>query len=120
VQHWVVANQAAMRTLPTAFVSVCLSIRDQRAATRRELDQVIERFCTQTGWRPTVAKAVAGALLYTHYNWLVRLMMKQIVRRAGGDTDTSRDYEYTDWADLRSFVLDFAARVGTSSERHVA
>ena len=27
--------------------------------------------------------------------------MKRIVRRAGGDTDTSRDYGYHDWADLR-------------------
>ena len=33
--------------------------------------------------------------------------MKWIVRRAGGDTDTSRDYEYTNWADLRGFADRF-------------
>ena len=27
-------------------------------------------------------------------------MMKRIVAKAGGDTDTSKDYVYTDWADL--------------------
>jgi len=36
--------------------------------------------------------------------------MKQIARKAGGDTDTSRDYEYTDWAALRGFAEDFGRR----------
>jgi len=27
------------------------------------------------------------------------------------DTDTSREYEYTDWADLDSFVEEFAAEI---------
>jgi menaquinone-dependent protoporphyrinogen IX oxidase len=31
--------------------------------------------------------------------------MGRIVARAGGDTDTSRDYEYTDWAALRAFTV---------------
>jgi len=33
--------------------------------------------------------------------------MKHIVAKAGGDTDTRRDYEYTDWDDLRRFAADF-------------
>jgi menaquinone-dependent protoporphyrinogen oxidase len=37
--------------------------------------------------------------------------MKRITRKAGGDTDTSRDYEYTDWSDLRTFAEDFGRRV---------
>jgi menaquinone-dependent protoporphyrinogen IX oxidase len=32
--------------------------------------------------------------------------MKTISRRAGGPTDTSRDYEFTDWVALDQFVLD--------------
>ena len=51
---------------------------------------------------------VAGALPYTKYGWLKRMMMKRIVAKAGGDTDTTRDYEYTDWIDLRNFARDFA------------
>ena len=50
---------------------------------------------------------VAGALRYTHYNWLKRWMMKRIVTKAGGNTDTSRDYEYTDWAAVRAFADEF-------------
>jgi hypothetical protein len=39
--------------------------------------------------------------------------MKEIARRAGGPTDTSRDYEFTDWAALDRFVAD-AARAARS------
>ena len=55
-------------------------------------------------------KIVAGALLYTHYNFFVRWLMKRIVANAGGDTDTSKDYEYTDWSDVRAFAADFGRR----------
>ena len=42
-----------------------------------------------TGWRPGTVKLVAGALPYTQYAWFKRLIMKRIVGKAGGDTDTT-------------------------------
>jgi len=33
--------------------------------------------------------------------------MKRIARKSGGDTDTSRDYEYTDWAAVDDFAQRF-------------
>ena len=38
-------------------------------------------------------------------------MMRRIVAKAGGDTDTSRDYEYTDWEALRTFCEQFAKSI---------
>ena len=76
----------------------------------------MQRFLARCGWRPAITKMIAGALPYTRYNWLKRQMMKRIVAKAGGDTDTTRDYEYTDWIDLRNFAQDFA---GLASERPV-
>ena len=60
-----------------------------------------------TGWRPILTKTVAGAVLYTRYNWFKRRLMKRIVAKAGGGVDTSRDYEYTDWNELRTFAEQF-------------
>jgi menaquinone-dependent protoporphyrinogen oxidase len=37
--------------------------------------------------------------------------MKRIVAKAGGDVDTSKNYEYTDWADLQAFVDEFVRLV---------
>ena len=51
---------------------------------------------------------VAGALAYSQYNFLVKLVMKGIARRAGAPTDTSRDYEFTDWPAVDAFVLAHA------------
>jgi menaquinone-dependent protoporphyrinogen oxidase len=79
-------------------------VLQHEATVSRELDAIKNRFLEETGWRPVETKMVAGALPYSRYNWLKRWMMKRIVRKAGGDTDTARDYEYTDWDDVRAFA----------------
>ena len=111
VERWVKRHAAALARKPTAFVSVCLGVLQPDAQVQRDLQEILDRFVTTTGWRPGVAKFVAGALPYTRYNWLQRLIMKRIVSKAGGDTDTHRDYEYTDWNDLRRFAADFGMTV---------
>jgi len=90
-------------------VSVCLGVLQQDVRVIRELDEIVERFGIDTGWSPERVKIVAGALPYTRYGWLKRHMMRRIVGQAGGDTDTSRDYEYTDWHDLGVFAETFYA-----------
>lgn len=107
VGRWVAAHAQALNERPTAFLPVCLGVLEHNPRTDRELSAIIERFLTRTGWRPAVRKLVAGALLYTKYNWLKRWMMRRIVAKAGGETDTSRDFEYTDWGDLTQFARAF-------------
>ena len=117
VMKWVRAHAAKLNALPTAFLSVCLGILEPGIKPRQELLRIMRRFLDRVGWRPTITKMVAGALRWTRYGWLKRVMMKRIVAKAGGDVDTSRDYEYTDWNDLRNFARDFA---GLAAERPVA
>lgn len=111
VRRWVRANADALRGRPSAFVSVCLAVLEKRPETQRELTAILERFFESSGWRPEIVKVVAGALLYTRYGWLKRWLLLRIVRRQGGDTDVTRDYEYTDWDDLRAFARSFHERV---------
>jgi menaquinone-dependent protoporphyrinogen oxidase len=108
VGQWVRTFAPMLNQLPTAFLSVCLAVVEQRTESRQEILRIMRRFLDRCGWQPTITKMVAGALPYTRYGWLKRLMMKRIVAEAGGDTDTTRDYEYTDWNDLRNFSRDFA------------
>jgi menaquinone-dependent protoporphyrinogen oxidase len=96
-------------------VSVCLGVLQQDKKVQWEVGATIDRFVKDTGWTPTVTKSVAGALMYTRYNWIKRFVMKRIAQKAGGDTDTSRDYEYTDWNDLRAFAGQFGRRVSGDS-----
>ena len=108
VANWVRTHAKTLNVMPTAFLSVCLAVLQRETKARQEILRIMRRFLDRVGWRPTITKMVAGALPYTRYHWLKRMMMKRIVAKAGGDTDTTRDYEYTDWNDLRTFSRDFA------------
>jgi len=115
IANWVRAHAPQLDRIPGAFVSVCLSILSKKEEGRREAVAMPRRFLDSVDWHPAVTKIVAGALLYTHYNFFIRWTMKRIVAAAGGDTDTSRDYEYTDWNDVRAFAREFGARVARAA-----
>ncbi|HKV98420.1 MAG TPA: flavodoxin domain-containing protein [Vicinamibacterales bacterium] len=108
VRRWVRAHREALAGRPTAFVSVCLGVLEHNPATDRELDRILTKFFDETGWRPTVTKIVAGALPFTKYGWLKRRVMRRIAeKQLGSGIDTRRDYEYTDWNDVRAFARAF-------------
>ena len=108
VRRWIRANALDLERLPTAFVSVCLGVLEGKPAVDRKLSDIARRFVTSLGWTPGEVKTVAGALRYTRYSWLKKLVMRRIAARAGGGTDTTRDYEYTNWDEVRSFARQFA------------
>lgn len=97
----------ALQRLPTALFSVSLSAARHDPAHRAAARKCVNDFLDETGWRPDRTFLVAGALPYSRYGFLKRQVMRWISRREGGDTDTSRDYEYTDWEALRSDVEDY-------------
>jgi menaquinone-dependent protoporphyrinogen oxidase len=107
VERWVEGHASSLAARPSAFLSVCLAVLDPHPETQGEVAAIMERFLNRCGWRPTLTKSVAGALLYTRYGWLKRWMLRRIARKSGGDTDTRRDFEYTDWDDLRAFARTF-------------
>jgi menaquinone-dependent protoporphyrinogen oxidase len=97
-----------LEAIPNAFVSVSLSAGRDRPSAKREVLKCFQHFAEQTGWRPNAEVAIAGALLYTKYTFRIRLVMKFISWMMQGDTDTSRDYEYTDWKQVDDFARRFA------------
>jgi len=99
-----------LNDMPNAFFSVSMSAYDKSPAGQQETQQYINRFTQQTGWTPQQTIAFAGAVLYTQYNFLIRMVMKFIAKRKQLSTDTSRDHEYTDWHDVKQFTEDFIAR----------
>lgn len=117
---FVTEYRSQLERMTTAFLSVTLSeagaeMPGKSAAEHAQfvgdVDKMLERFFRETKWHPTLAQPVAGALLYTHYNFMVRLIMKRIARKAGAATDTSRDYDYTDWFGLDRFADELAGAI---------
>ena len=111
IVDYVKANRNTLQRVPSAFFSVSLHAalpdEEHQAETRRYVSEFIE----ETGWTPDRTWAVAGALLYTQYDFFKRLVMKFIAKREGQDTDTSKDHEYTDWPALTRSVEGFLQEV---------
>jgi menaquinone-dependent protoporphyrinogen oxidase len=109
VIHFVSDHLAAIDRCPNAFLSVSLAAAGDDAEDVSGLEKCVAAFTQETGWKPRCLHHVAGAFRYTSYDFLKRWAMKYIAYRKGGPTDTSRDYELTDWDDLRQFVESFSA-----------
>lgn len=105
ITHFVKEHRRALASRPTAFISVSLSA--VLAADRDDAQSCVDEFLAETGWHPTHVEHVAGALLYTQYDYLKRQIMKFIVWQGGGPTDAGQDYEFTDWNALTKFTDGF-------------
>ena len=106
-----------LERVPTTLLSLSLSeagaerveaTPEARAKAERDVRMMIDQFIVGTSFHPTRVKPVAGALRYSKYNPIVRLVMKQIAKHSGGSTDTRHDHEYTDWAALEHLADELA------------
>ncbi len=111
VKDFVRANLDELQRLPSALFSVSLAAAH---GGEQEAEGYVEKFEEATGWRPAHVGLFGGALLYTHYGFVTKRVMKSIANRTGsGDTDTSRDYVYTEWDGVKHFTEDFLAGLGS-------
>ncbi len=111
VVHYIKRHSEALNKMPGAFFSVCLAIASDLEEEHKEAKKITTDFLEHIGWKPVMTTQVAGALKYTQYGFFTRLIMKSIAKREGRTTDTSKDYEYTDWNAVREFVKEFAVRI---------
>ena len=104
-------NRDALAARPSGFFQVSLSSAVEDPEGQAEAAKYVEDLIAETDFHPDRIGLFGGALRYSKYGFLKRLMLKRIAKDATGDTDTSRDYEYTDWDEVEAFADDFAAFV---------
>jgi menaquinone-dependent protoporphyrinogen oxidase len=123
VERFVRDNVALLNKMPSGFFSVSLVAASPDAEHRKEADKLIERFLADTGWRPGRTASFAGALRYSKYGFFKRFLMRLTAWREGGQTDTSRDHEYTDWNVVdtfaQSFLREFVEPTGIGAAREI-
>jgi menaquinone-dependent protoporphyrinogen oxidase len=94
---------------PRSFFLVLLSAATRDPGLRKAwLDDARRKMDEQLAVTFEDTEMVAGALRYSRYPLPLRWMMRRIARKAGGDTDTSRDYEYTDWRQVEGYARRLA------------
>jgi menaquinone-dependent protoporphyrinogen oxidase len=90
---------------------VCLAVVSNIPEEHQEAEKIASHLMEQTGWKPSRIVQIAGALKYTEYDFFKRFIMRMIAKREGRSTDTSQDYEYTDWNAVKQFVEEFIESV---------
>jgi menaquinone-dependent protoporphyrinogen oxidase len=98
--------------MPLAVFQVSLTSAGEDGAG--EAHVLLHQLLDATGADPDVVGLFAGALRYTAYGWVTRRLMRRIAAQRDGDTDVSRDHEYTDWTAVDHFADDVAAMAGAA------
>ena len=117
VREFVRRNRDLLQRLPSAFFSVSLTAVEVDEEARQETRAMVDKFVRETGWQPSRVEAIAGALVYSQYNIFIRQIMKLISRHQRGPTDTSQDYDYTDWEAVAKFAREFADSLESTPRR---
>ncbi|MBP2169249.1 menaquinone-dependent protoporphyrinogen oxidase [Erwinia toletana] len=87
----------------------CVNLTARKADKRTpQTNAYMRKFLLQSPWQPDCCAVFAGALRYTRYRWFDRVMIQLIMRMTGGETDTSKEVEYTDWTQVARFAQEFA------------
>ncbi len=111
VAEWVKCHANGVKSARGAFFSVSLAAASDNSAERDEVKRIATSFLSEVGWQPDLVANFAGALTYSRYGPLKRLIMRRIAAKEGGDTDAKHDYEYTDW----NSVIEFAEQVAPAA-----
>ena len=114
--RWLNHHRATLQMCPTALLSVSLSAAEDSDEARAHTREVIDRLLDDTGLMPTMTLAVAGALRYRHYDVATRIVMRLIAGRHDRPTDTSTEFEFTDWPALERFTDAFVDQAAVAAQ----
>lgn len=110
-ERFVKAHAVDLTNVPSAFFSVSLAAASKNAEEVEAAQKIAKAFPAACGWNPARIASVAGRLAYREYGLFIRWVMKRIARKEGAPTDTSRDYELTNWDEVDALARDMARRI---------
>lgn len=106
LEKFIAEHAYLLNTKKSAFFSVNLTARKANRNTPKT-NTYTRKLLARIAWKPTLVEVFAGALFYPRYGWFDRMMIRFIMKITKGDTDTSREYEYTDWQKVDQFAAKF-------------
>lgn len=103
VKSFVQEHKHTLEKVLDVFVPVNLIARKPEKRTL-ETNVYARKFLEKTGWKPKILSIMPGALRYPLYNPIDRFMIQLIMRMSKGETDASKEIDYTDWEEVRALA----------------
>lgn len=101
-------NLTQLQRADAAFFCVNLTARKEDQGKDTPQGSVyVQTFLKKSPWQPDVIGVFAGALYYPRYRWFDKMMIRLIMTMTGGETDTSKEVEYTNWEKVTQFAKKF-------------
>ena len=101
--HFVERHHELLNAKSAVFFGVNLTARKEGKDTP-EGNAYVRKFLQRIKWTPAKVGVFAGALLYPRYKWIDRVMIQLIMKITNGETDTTKEIEYTDWGKVKTFA----------------
>ena len=103
--HFVNRNAERIQLKAKSLFLVLLSAATREPSLRESsLADAQRKMDKQLALKFDDTEMIAGALVYSKYPRPIKWIMQRIAKKAGEDTDTSRDYEYTDWQQVERYA----------------
>jgi len=113
-RSFVAEHLETLETTPSAFISVSGAAAEPDGEGHSTAVECRDTFLSEVAWSPDRRLCVGGSIRYPEYGLLKRLLMRYKMGQDGKPTDTSREYERTDWAALNEFSESIAAELARS------
>lgn len=106
LEKFIAQHTEQLNAKKSAFFSVNLTARKPNRNTP-QTNTYTRKLLARIAWQPTFVAVFAGALFYPRYTWFDRTMIRFIMKITKGDTDISKEYEYTNWQKVDEFAKNF-------------
>lgn len=102
-------HSTELKQVKAAFICVNLTARkEEQKKDTPEGSVYVQTFLKKSVWHPNLIGVFAGALYYPRYRFFDKIMIRFIMKLTGGETDTSKEVEYTNWDKVTLFSDKFA------------
>lgn len=108
-------HREQLNKVPNGFFQVSLTSATDDEEHLTHASEYAVDFMKDTGWEPDLVALVGGAIRYTRYGFVKRHLVHHIAKGEHLGTDTSRDYDYTDYELVDHFVQDVLSHIESST-----
>lgn len=106
--QFIQSHKEQLNQAKAAFYCVNLTARkEEQGKDTPEGSVYVQTFLKKSPWQPELIGVFAGALYYPRYRPIDRMMIRFIMKLTGGETDTTKEVEYTNWDKVALFAKKF-------------